>query len=244
MLDIHQCKNMVRDDKVIVYPDNWREFGKRVESEDIDKVLREIIADIPCDSLSYSGGIDSSLLLYYLLEVKGKAKCFSVANGKDHPDLYYSRRGINYYEKAFNTIIPHSVIVRPHLQGNDLVRCFYSYLSLNIKAIIAGDGIDELACGYYAHQSDPCEEVYFDYLRRLQVEHLEPLNSNSGGVRVYLPYCDGRLSSLFYRIPLAEKVTGENRKIIIQRLADGKVPDELMERRKYGFATSLEKVGI
>lgn len=228
---------------MIVYPNNWRELGKSVEPEDIDRVLRKIIADIPCDSLSYSGGIDSSLLLYYLLEVKGVAKCFTVANDKDHPDLYYSRIGVSYYEKVYKTIIPHSVIIRQHLQGNDLVRCFYSYLSLHIKAIITGDGIDELACGYYAHQDNPCEEIYFDYLERLQAEHLEPLNSNSGAVRVYLPYCDDRIANLIYRVPLTEKVTNRNRKIILQRLADGKVPDELKERKKYGFATSLQKVG-
>lgn len=229
---------------MIVYPNNWRELGKRVEPEDLDRVLREIIAGIPCSSLSYSGGIDSSLLLYYLMEVKGKAECFTVANDKDHPDLYYSRIGISYYEKAYNTVIPYDVMIRPHLQGNDLVRCFYSHLSLNNEAIIAGDGIDELACGYYAHQDNPCEEVYFDYLRRLLAEHLEPLNSNSSDVRVYLPFYDDRLANLLFRVPLAEKVTSENRKIIIQRLADGKVPNELIERKKYGFATSLQKVGV
>lgn len=219
---------------MIVYPENWRELGKKVIPEDIDKVLRRIILGIPCSSLSYSGGVDSSLLLYYLMEVKGNAKCFTVTNDKDHPDLYYSQIGISYYERIYKTKIPHNVIIRPHLQGNDLVRCFYSYLSLVSRAIIAGDGIDELACGYYAHQDNPSEEVYFDYLKRLRAEHLEPLNNNSGDVQVYEPYCDDRLANLLYRVPLAEKVTSENRKMIIQRLADGKVPNELIERRKYG----------
>lgn len=244
MLDIYWNESMVWVDKMIIYPKNWRELGKEVKPEDIDRVLREIILGIPCSSLSYSGGIDSSLLLYYLMEVKGNAKCFTVANDKDHPDLYYSRIGISYYEKVYKTIIPHSVIVKPHLQGDDLVRCFYSYLSVVSRAIIAGDGIDELACGYYAHQDNPCEEVYFDYLKRLQVDHLEPLNNNSGNVQVYEPFCDDRLVNLLYRVPLVEKVTSENRKMILQRLAYGKVPDELIKRRKYGLATSLQKVGI
>ena len=120
---------------------------------------------------------------------------------------------------------------------------YYKALSNLISSIITGDCIDELACGYYKHQ-DLTEETYQEYLRRLQFEHLEPLDLNSGKVNVYLPYADERIANLFHRIPLYQKVSIEDRKLMIKQLAVGKVPYYVIERRKYGLGTSVQKVAV
>lgn len=229
---------------MIVYPKNWRQLGRAITLDDIDSCLMEIMREIDCISLSYSGGIDSSLLLDYILKLKGAAECFTIANDKAHPDIYYSQLGISHYREKYGVSIPHNVSIRSHLEGDDLVKCFYTNLSFYCKDIIAGDGIDELACGYYAHQSNPDEQTYFDYLKKMQAEQLEPLNLNSGNVQVHLPFCDDRLVSLLYKIPLSEKVNSLNRKMIICCLAEGKVPEEIIERRKYGLGTSVVGEGV
>lgn len=228
---------------MIIHPSNWQQLGKEITIGDIDSAMREIISEIDCFNLSFSGGIDSSLLLYYLLEIKGKANTFTVANDVNHPDIEYSRRAIAYYEQNYKIKIPHHVMIRSNISGNDLVFSYYKGLSYLISEIIAGDGIDELACGYYKHQ-DLQEETYQDFLQRLQSEHLKPLNENSGKVMVYLPYADDRIANLFYRIPLYRKVNEVDRKIIMIKLADGKVPLEFIERRKYGLGTNFEKVKV
>lgn len=228
---------------MIIYPSNWQQLGKEITIEDIDSAMRQSISEIDCFNLSFSGGIDSSLLLYYLLEVKGKANTFTVANDANHPDIEYSQKALIYFEDKYKVKIQHHTMIRPNISGNDLVNSYYKALSCQISEIIAGDGIDELACGYYKHQ-DLQEETYQDFLQRLQAEHLEPLNENSGNVKVFLPYADDRIANLFHRIPLYRKVDEANRKITMLQLADGKVPLEIIERRKYGFAGSFTKVGV
>jgi len=228
---------------MIKHPSNWRQLGKAITIEDIDKAMRQIISEIDCINLSFSGGIDSSLLLYYLLELKGNVNTFTVANDVNHPDIEYSRKALAYFEDRYKIKIQHHTMIRPNISGNDLVYSYYKGLSYFIDRIIAGDGIDELACGYYKHQ-DLQEETYQDYLQRLQIEHLEPLNKNSGNVKVYLPYADSRIANLFHRIPLYRKVNEVHRKITMMQLADGKVPLEIVERKKYGFAQNCEKVAV
>lgn len=195
---------------MIIHPKNWRQLGKAITIEDIDIAMRQIITEIDCFNLSFSGGIDSSLLLYYLLELKGKANTFTVANDANHPDIEYSRKALAYFEDKYKVQIQHHTMIKPDISGNDLVYSYYKALSYLISGIIAGDGIDELACGYYKHQ-DLQEETYQDYLQRVQADHLEPLNENSGEVMVYLPYADDRIANLFHRIPLYRKVNEVNR---------------------------------
>ncbi len=226
---------------MIVYPRNWRQLGKEVTLDDIDNIMRQVISGIDCYNLSFSGGVDSSLLLYYLLEVKGKANAFTVANDINHPDIEYSRKALACYEQRYEIEITHHTMIKPSVSGDDLVSAYYSALSNLISDIITGDCIDELACGYYGHQ-DLQEETYHDYLQKLQSAHLEPLDENSGKVRVYLPFADDRIASLFYRIPLYRKVSEAGRKLVITQLAEGKVPDEIIQRRKFGFATIAEGV--
>jgi len=229
---------------MIVYPEDWRSFGSPVTTGDIDKAMREVLEGIDCNNLSFSGGVDSSLLLYYLLEVHGVAQVFTIANLSDHPDILFAEKSLHYFEERYGIKIPHTVFVRPNIEGDELVRCFYNLLSdSGVRRIIAGDCVDELACGYYAHQ-DMTEETYYGYLRRSQGDHLEPLNKNSGDIGVYLPYADCRVASLFYQMPLQDKVSHECRKIAILSLADGRVAPEVIERKKYGFATSVQEASV
>jgi len=230
---------------MIVYPQNWRKVGVPITMSDIDRAMRKVIEDIDCSNLSFSGGIDSSLLLYYLLEAKRRVRTFTVANDAHHPDIEFSHKSLQYFESKYKTHIDHCVLIRTKLDGDDLVKAFYGVLStsFSVKAIITGDCIDELSCGYYQHQ-DLEEATYHNFLNRLQAEHLTPLNENSGDIRVYLPYADDRVANMFYRIPLYEKVSILGRKLVIQHLAEGKVLPEVIERRKYGFAANINKIAV
>ncbi|KKK46945.1 hypothetical protein LCGC14_3160150, partial [marine sediment metagenome] len=61
---------------------------------------------------------------------------------------------------------------------------------------------------------------------------------------VHIPYADDRITNLFHRIPLYRKVNESSRKWVIMELAEGKVPAENIERKKYGFATNFQIVGV
>lgn len=221
----------------ISFPKNWDTVGRPVSLVQIEKQLRVVLTNLPCNNLSYSGGIDSSLLLYYLLASGKKVNTFTITYNQNHPDYEYSIKGVEYYTKMFGKgCVNGHWFIRPK-SGNDLIRVFYQILASWCDEIITGDGIDEYMAGYYKHQEIATEDCYFNILRRLQNEHLKPLNENSGSIKVFLPYLDEKLISLFSQIPLSEKVNYGGRKLFLVDLAKGKVHEDIIKRRKYGFGT-------
>lgn len=225
---------------MIVFPEDWNQLGQKVQLADIDNALSEVIAEIDCCNLSYSGGIDSSLLLYYLIETGREVKLYTAVNDEEHPDLHYAELGRQFFENRYKVSLAHKVFILRDCEGDELVRRYYSELALVCSDIITGDGIDELACGYYSHQASQDEDTYYGLLSSLQDNHLEPLHENSGSVRVDVPYIDSRIANLFYRIPLSEKVNDQDRKLIIRALSDGRMPSDIIDRKKYGLGTSVQ----
>jgi len=225
---------------MIVYPKEWREVGQKVTLKKIEETILTVLSEINCNCLSLSGGIDSSLLLYFMTQIFGKnIRCFTIACNEDHPDYVFA----NLVSRFFGI---DNEIYTPSLESldNNVVKEFYKHLNFRaVSQIITGDGVDELNCGYYAHLNDPSERTYYDFIWKLQKEHLEPLNKKSKNIEVCLPYIDKRLILLFSQIPVFEKVDNTERKKIIIQLAKGKIPDEIIYRRKYGFpdATRIKK---
>jgi len=228
---------------MIKYPQNWNQIGQKVTLNQLDFTMLQIITDLDCDCLSLSGGIDSSLLLYYMVRIFGKnVKCYTFAKNQDHPDYIFANLVARIFGVDCIINVPDGCLKRRtgDFQGDEIIRNFYNTLANNgIKRIIAGDGIDEFMGGYYAHMGKPTEETYYDYLRKLQEEQLEPLNRNSAEVEVLLPYLDKRIIYLLAQIPLSEKVDTQNRKKVILKLAKGRIPNEILERRKYGFVDAM-----
>lgn len=223
---------------MIVKPKNWEQVGQPITLYQIEKAIVSTLSKIDCNCLSFSGGIDSSLLLYYMIKLGMKPRVFTTACSLNHPDLYYAHLAIDYFKKEFNIEITETQYVDDEVTGDDLVKSFYKTLEHYTDSIIAGDGIDELLCGYYGHQENPDEATYFKYLRELFPKHLKPLDDNSGAVKVYLPYLDEKVTRLLWQIPLSDKVSRIERKKIMMGLAKGKVPDEVIRRKKYGFCTA------
>jgi len=235
---------------MIVYPKDWEKIGVVVTTKMIEKRLKDVLREIDCGCLSFSGGVDSSLLLYYMCQIYDKVKLFTMGLSGDHPDVIFAESVVGHYGKNFDVRLWHYIYrpmkeelkepVSPNNYLTDaMVRAFYEFVAQHTDKIIAGDVVDEYMCGYYAHMDNPTEEVYYDYIRRLQKNHLAPLNENSGDVRVYLPYADEKVIAMLSQIPLQEKVDFRNRKKVMIEMARGKVPDKVILRRKYGFCDAL-----
>ena len=232
---------------MIIYPDNWQEIGVPIKQIQIEAILLQILSDIKCKSLSFSGGIDSSLILYYMAGLYDHVEAYTIASSEEHPDVKYSKMMAQQFNNVVHRIyIPTKAEIEAEKQTDDdfpgdlAVRLYYKFIANYINEIIACDTIDEFMCGYYAHQENPSEAIYYKYIRELQELHLIPLNKNSGKVKVYLPYADQRLIYLLSQIPLSEKVDKDRRKKIMQILAQDKVPQEIIMRHKYGFCDALK----
>ena len=236
---------------MIVYPDDWYEVGRPVKIQEIEEAILQILGEIHCSCLALSGGLDSSLMLYYMLKIYPQVEAFTIGDSENHPDIRYSKEIVRNFENETN-LIKHRICI-PSLEeikgekksgdfkGDDAVRIFYKFVEKYTDRIVSCDGADEFNAGYYGHQAPEIERAYYEYIRRLQKEQLEPLNKNSMGVKVYLPYLDKGLLYLLCQIPLAEKVNKKERKILMVEMAKGKIPDEIIKRRKIGFCDALAK---
>lgn len=230
---------------MIVYPEGWEEIGQQIKPEKISDTILQILSEIPCSCLAFSGGLDSSLLLYFMAKIHNKITAFTIGLSEKHPDIVNSKLLAKEYPKVEHRIcIPTESKVRKEkrvgdFEGDVAIRIFYEYVSRHTDKIISGDGADEFMCGYYAHQEEPSEKTYYNFIRRLQGEHLIPLDKNSSQVKVYLPYLDSKLLFLFSQVSIQEKVDRKERKKIINLIAKGKVPDEIINRWKYGFCDSF-----
>ncbi len=224
---------------MVVCLDNFDTIGKPVSIVELEKTILQIVSEIDCNCLALSGGLDSSLLLWFMLQVHDTVNTFTIGSKDNHPDVKHSKIAA----KFFGSRVSHRVHVLDNAlsrEGPDAVRTFYKFVSDYTDKIISGDGIDEYTCGYYDHQKSPNEETYYKHLRVLAENHLIPLDKNSGNVDVFLPYLDPRLLLLLTQIPLREKVTEQQRKIVMVKLAEGKIPETIITRRKYGFCSSLQ----
>ncbi len=228
---------------MIVYPNNWKKIGAKISPTDIEDRLVEVLKEIYCSSLSFSGGLDSSLLLYHMCKIFGcrRIDLFTMGISEDHPDVLFAKKVIEQYKRKFLWVDFTHYIYYPKGEEikDSIYGMFYEFVAQHTDDIIAGDCIDEYTCGYYSHMKNPTEEVYYDFIRRLQEEHLIPLNENSGRVEVYLPYADEKIIGMLSQIPLKDKVDYRSRKMLMVEMARGKVPDEVILRRKYGFCDAL-----
>lgn len=231
---------------MIVSPLDWNEVGKPVQIRDLELAISKVLSEISCNCLALSGGLDSSLMLYFMCQRHKRVRTFTIGLSEDHPDIKYAQLVADSFDNVSDYYyIPAQEEIEAEKQPGDLegdaaVRLFYRFVKKHTTEIIACDGIDEYMAGYYAHQETLSEITYFNFIRRLQREHLAPLNKNSGKVNVYLPYLDSRLIALYSQIPLSEKVDPHIRKKFMVRMAEGKIPDRVITRRKYGFCDVLK----
>lgn len=235
---------------MIIYPKNWDKIGQPVEIRDLEIAIIRTLREIPCESLALSGGLDSSLLLYFMLKVHKQVNAFTIGGSEKHRDIKYATlvaeelgRTKHLYYIPTQREIDEEGDQDGDLMGDKAVRLFYRFVGKHTRGIVSGDGIDEFMCGYYDHQSYPTEPAYFRLIRRLRQEHLEPLDRNSMGVKVYLPYLDAGFLYLLGQIPTYEKVTERERKILMIKMAVGKIPEEIIMRDKIGFCNALETKG-
>jgi len=230
---------------VIIYPDNWSTIGAIVGVSQVEDTIEQVTKDVPCCALSLSGGVDSALLLYYMSKHNTQVRAYTIGYSENHPDVIYARKICKQFDNVKHVVhIPKSKVetVGCDLDGDEAVREFYKFVGSFEESIVTGDGIDEFMCGYYKHQQDKTDETYYKCIRELFSIQLEPLNRNSGGVLVYLPYLDDRLLRLLVMIPTSEKVDIDNRKKIIISIAKDKLPSSIVYRRKYGFCNALNDI--
>lgn len=228
---------------MIKFPENWKEVGQPSDIYKIEKKLMEVVDQLGCVNLALSGGVDSSYMCYIMKQVFGqRVNCYTIALNEIHPDYIYSAKIVSSLRVNWRYYLTEVVLADKEgdYPGDSIVRTFFEWIyKEKISEIVCGDGIDEFMGGYYAHSNHPVHEVYYEYMLKLQREQLIPLDYNSRDVEVYLPYIAPDLLALYNSIPMADRFDYLERKKIMIKLAEGKIPDEIIYRRKYGFVDAM-----
>lgn len=227
---------------MIASPRNWREIGQPIPIEKLETTLLDILTDLNCPDISFSGGIDSSLLVHFSLQAGIKPVLHTIGSSMNHPDIIHSMIAAKHFKKtAHYTYIPDVHETNGATDGDTAVKLLYRAIAAqSIERIVTGDGIDEFMGGYYAHQASPTTETYYSFLKRLLPDHLEHLNINSDKISVHLPYLDPRMLILMAQIPLEHKVDQDFRKKLVIKMAQrADLPEDIIYRRKYGFCSAL-----
>lgn len=237
---------------MIVYPSYWEKqydkikvasAHKAIDIGQIVQILGDILIQCGVKHLAYSGGLDSTIMLHLMTQIFGKVFTYTISCREDHPDILFARRGCKIYGS-----IHREFVVQPtskdsdKLEGDNAVRQFFGSVSNSTDEIICCDGIDEYMCGYYDHQVSAPEQIYIYYLSRLLPDHLVPLNFNSGGVRIFLPYLDNRIIEISENIELSAKVDSVSRKKVMINIAKYLgIEEGFINRNKYGFSDAFLK---
>lgn len=234
---------------MIVYPVDWEKdytvferpeyicgFRPELFLEDLEKILR----NIKVIHLAYSGGIDSTIMLYLMSKIFPEVFTYTISFRHDHPDIQFARQGAELCQsKHREFIVEPTYEDSDRFEGDNAVRQLFKCLEGSVDSIICCDGIDELMCGYYKHQNVP-EKTYRYFLSRLLSDHLIPLNLNSGDIEVYLPFLDCGIIDFCKNISLQDKVDELNRKKPIKIVSDYlQIPEYFYMRRKYGFCDAF-----
>lgn len=230
---------------MIAQPMDWKNIlGRSVTIAELAGALLHALTYSNTKVLSFSGGIDSTILLDYMVKIWGKEsiECYTTVLAKliNHPDHWYARKLAYTYGVKWNLIaLSEDEVIEEEgdLPGDAIVRAFYKRLTeKGVSQIIAGDGIDEYMGGYYSHGQSPTYETYMYYLNRLVPDHLTQLDRNSGMVKVYLPYLFPAMVDLYQQIPLQDRFShSERKKVMVNWARFLGIPNSVISRHKYGF---------
>jgi len=224
---------------MITFPNNWYTIGQKPDINTIEHTLITVLKSLNCNNLALSGGVDSSYMLYCMSKVFGNnINCYTIALNEEHPDYIHSNNITKVFGVKWFYLLTEKRIEdkEDDFPGDGGVKSFFKWISsLEVPSIICCDGIDEFMGGYYKHMKEPVHETYYDFMLRLQKEQLQPLDKNSEGINVLLPYLDNRLITLYNNFPMVDRFDFNDRKKLMILLAKDKIPYNILYRRKYGF---------
>ncbi|MFI9024205.1 asparagine synthase (glutamine-hydrolyzing) [Streptomyces sp. NPDC053560] len=226
-------------------------------------VRRHLMADVEV-GVFLSGGLDSSLVAAVAAEACARQgrrlKTFAVGTA-DSPDLLAARDaaaylGTEHHEALFDAKSAEKIL-------GDVVRCVESFdaglirsavpnwflselASRHVKAVLTGEGADELFAGYgYYHDRHSSPDALDAELRRT-VNTLHGLNlqrcdrvTMAHGLEARVPFLDADVIAHAMSLPATVKALEDDgmEKGHLRRAFAGRLPEHLLWRRKEQFGT-------
>lgn len=233
-------------------------------SEKLFKLLKDSCESCVSETLALSGGLDSTIIAYFLKERKMNnvviiAKDF-VAN-----DLTYCQRVSNEFNIKLTInqtsttdilgAIEETIKILKNFNDIEIRNNIVMYLAIkwakeqNSSGIITGDGADELFAGYSFLVNKPKDELEKEIQRICNVMHFPTQKIGKAlGVTVESPFLDKNIIEFAKTVPSDFKIKEEGKKRhgkwILRKTFEKNIPMQIAWRDKSPMQDGAGTVGL
>ena len=222
------------------------------EFEKLYAVLAESCSKCSSNLISLSGGLDSTIIAYFLKKQKPRGLaviaedfvstdltyCQMAANTMDIPLSIYSVKTAEVLEAVENTIK-----ILKNFNDIEIRNNVVMYLSIKKakeiggKSIITGDGADELFAGYSFLMNMTDEKLEKELERIERIMHFPTQKIGEYlGIKIESPFLDQKVIDYAKKIPVNLKVKMENErrwgKWILRKTFENYIPPQIAWRKK------------
>lgn len=233
-------------------------------SKNLYNKLKLACESVKADTISLSGGLDSTILTYFLKEKKPKA--ISII-AKDFPseDLTYCQLVSQKFDVPLAIInvetseilesIKGTISILKNFNDIEIRNNIVMYIAIKSvkesgsRGIVTGDGADELFAGYNFLKKKSEEELEKEIQRICSIMHFPTQKiGDSFGVCVESPYLDKEVVELAKKIPASLKMRSKNGqkfgKWILRKTFENKIPFQIAWREKSAMQDGAGTSGL
>ncbi|MGY5149345.1 MAG: asparagine synthase C-terminal domain-containing protein [Candidatus Nitrosopumilus sp. bin_68KS] len=221
-------------------------------SKELYKILEESCNSCKSNLIALSGGLDSSIIAYFLKNRKPKAIAI-IAEDFVSTDLTYCQRIAKEFDLHLTIFqvktsmileaVEETIKILKNFNDIEIRNNVVMYLAIKWakdngeKSIITGDGADELFAGYNFLINKPENELEAEITRVCSVMHFPTQKIGKEiGINIESPFLKDTVMELAKKIPVDMKVRNENNqrhgKWILRKTFERFLPQQITWREK------------
>ena len=222
------------------------------EIVDIKMILEKVIRKLHSKHISFSGGLDSSIIATHLKETSKNA-IVVIADDFIANDLTYSQISAKYLDLKLEILhvsseklldaVENTVNILQNFNDIEIRNSVVSYLVFDklknndINDVITGDGADELFAGYNFLLNKSQSELEDELSRIKKLMHFPSIKiAKFIGINIEQPFLDQNVIDYAMKIPSSLKVNERNGKMygkwILRKAYENDMPESIVWRDK------------
>ncbi len=222
------------------------------EEARIYAILDEVISQCKADWISLSGGLDSSIIGYFIKNRSPKAIVVItedfIANDLSYSQIISKHLGIpleihNVSTEQILDGIKNTIKILKNFNDIEIRNSVVMYMSLDalnkkgVKSVLTGDGADEIFAGYNFLLKKSETELTDELNRIKNIMHFSSQEiAKNFGIKIESPFLDDRVMEFAQSIPLSMKVEQRNQKVfgkyILRKTFEEYLPTSIVWREK------------